>query len=296
MHFGRAEGRLGDVKFLSNGVPTVVLWLVRIAWLVVGLLAPWADVAESRSRAVSTVMNGWGWALWGAVLLALLVPSTVSLTVVRAVTPLVLAAGFWSGRTAEVVASGVALGALWTSDTADALVQGSAYGAETRFCLRTPLVHAAAAVPVWAVYCATLLGGSLLVAAGNVTTGVGLLVTGLLLSRTVPRRLHRFSRRWLVLVPAGIVVHDHLVLAETVMVRRANVSGFDTTTAGGDAADLTGGTFGRRLRFALLGDEKVILTPIARRVLRTSEALHVQSFVVNPLRRQQALGLLLQGK
>ncbi|MFM9082561.1 MAG: hypothetical protein ACKOQ7_01415 [Actinomycetota bacterium] len=284
------------MKFLPNGVSVVVLWLVRISWLVVGLLAPWADVAESRSRAVSTVMNGWGWVLWGAVLLALLVPSTASLTVVRAVTPLVLVAGFWSGRTAEVVASGVALGALWTSETADGLVQGSAYGAETRFCLRSPLVHEAAVVPVWAVFCGCLLGGSLLVAAGHVLTGAGFLVIGLLLSRTVPRRLHRLSRRWLVLVPAGIVVHDHLVLAETVMVRRSNVSGIDTTTAGGDEADLTGGTFGRRLRFVLTGAEKVILTPIARRVLRTSEVLHVQSFVVNPLRRQQALGLLLQGK
>ena len=35
--------------------------------------------------------------------------------------------------------------------------------------------------------------------------------------------IHRLSRRWLVLVPAGLVVHDHLALADPVLLRRTTV-------------------------------------------------------------------------
>ncbi|MGA1362330.1 MAG: hypothetical protein ACO36A_05385 [Ilumatobacteraceae bacterium] len=280
------------MKFLPNGVSVLVLWFARVLWLPVGLLAPWSDIADGRSAAVAATVTAWGWLLWGSVLVALSVPSTVSLTVARSASPLVVVAGYWSGGTAQVVVSAVAFGVLWTGETADALVQGSAYGAETRFCLRTPLVHVLAAVPAWSAWAGSIIGGSLLVAAGNPMPGAGLLVVGALLSRTVPRRLHRFSRRWLVLVPSGIVVHDHMVLAETVMVRRSNLSGVQSVAPGGDPADLTGGTFGRRISFVLANAEKVILTPIARRVLRTSEALHVQSFTVNPVRRVPALARL----
>ncbi|MFM8794774.1 MAG: hypothetical protein ACKOFF_07845 [Acidimicrobiales bacterium] len=281
------------MKFLPNGVSVLVLWVVRVLWLPVGLLAPWADIAVGRSAAVAATVNAWGWVLWGSALVALAVPSTVSLTVVRTVSPLLLVAGWWSGGTAQAVTAAVAFAVVWHGDTADGLVQGSAYGAETRFCLRTPLVHALAAVPAWSAWVGGLLVGSLLVAAGNPAPGAGLLVVGALLSRTVPRRMHRFSRRWLVLVPSGIVVHDQVVLAETVMVRRSNLASVQMVQPGGEPADLTGGTFGRRIAFVLTNAEKVILTPIARRVLRTSEALHVKSFVVNPVRREPALGRLL---
>ena len=290
---GHRGGRLGDVKFLPNGVHGAVPWVARAVWTLVGLLAPWAELADGRSGPVTGVLNGWGWLLWGSVLLALLVPSTVSLTAVRAVAPLVFLAALASGDSASIAAAVAAVAVLWHRDIADALVQGSAYGAETRFCLRTPLVHVLAAVPAWSAWVGGIVGGSLLVVAGNPAVGAGLLAVGALLTRTVPQRLHRFSRRWLVLVPSGIVVHDHVVLAETVMVRRSNLSKVQEVQSGGEPADLTGGTFGRRIGFVLTNAEKVILTPIARRVLGTSEALHVQSFVVNPVRREAALGRLL---
>lgn len=279
---------------MPNGVHGAVLWVARAVWTLVGLLAPWAELADGRSPAVVVTVTAWGWVLWGSVLLALLVPSTVSLTAVRTVSPLAFLVALVSGDGASIAAAAAAVAVLWHRDISDALVQGSAYGAETRFCLRTPLVHALAAVPAWSAWVGGIVGGSLLVVAGNTAVGAGLLVAGALLSRTVPQRLHRFSRRWLVLVPSGIVVHDHVVLAETVMVRRSNLSKVQEVKYGGEPADLTGGTFGRRIGFALTNAEKVILTPIARRVLGTSEALHVQSFVVNPVRREAALGRLLQ--
>ena len=212
------------MKFLPNGVHGAVLWVARAVWTLVGLLAPWADAADGRSSALVVTTNAWGWILWGSVLLALLVPSTVSLTAVRALSPLAILVALVSGDGASMAAAAAAVAVLWHRDISDALVQGSAYGAETRFCLRTPLVHVLAAVPAWSAWVGGIVGGSLLVAAGNPAVGAGLLVAGALLSRTVPQRLHRFSRRWLVLVPAGIVVHDHVVLAETVMVRRSNLS------------------------------------------------------------------------
>ena len=60
-------------------------------------------------------------------------------------------------------------------------------------------------------------------------------------------RLHRFARRWLVVVPAGVVLHDHVVLAETLMVPRANVRRCGLALADTQAADLTGPTGGHAI-------------------------------------------------
>ena len=54
------------------------------------------------------------------------------------------------------------------------------------------------------------------------------------------RRWHKLSRRWFVLVPTGVVVHDHLVLAETLMMRRNEVVGLRLAPADTEALDLTG--------------------------------------------------------
>ncbi|MEY4365420.1 MAG: hypothetical protein RLZZ305_764 [Actinomycetota bacterium] len=289
-------GRLGDVKRSANNVHAVVPWAARVLWIAPGAVAPWTAIGDGRSTSVTAVLAVLGWAAWGGVFLALLVPSALSLTVVRTVTPLVVVSAVWSGDPLSVALALPAAGLLWNASVADWLVQGGAYGAETRFCLRTPFVQALAAVPVWAVFAGCVLVGPLALAAGNPVLGVPSVLLAAVLARTVPARLHRMSRRWLVLVPAGTVVHDHLVLAETVMVRRANLAGVRECGAEGEAADLTGGTFGGRIEMRLGTADKVLLTTVAMRVLRTSQALHVQAFTVNPLRRRPALAVLTGGR
>ncbi|MEY4009700.1 MAG: hypothetical protein RLZZ93_392 [Actinomycetota bacterium] len=280
----------------ANGASTTLMWVGRAAWSLVGLAAPWAILGEGRSGAVGVAANVWGWGAWLAVLVALFVPSALSLTAVRIIVPAVAAAGLWSAEPASVGTALFALVVLSSRDVADVLVQGSAYGAETRFVLRTPVPYLVPAVLVWAALVCATVGGTLLLAAGNLVAGIPVAAAGAVLAWRVPLRLHRLSRRWLVAVPAGLVVHDHLVLAETFMVRRNHLGPVTLARAAGDEADLTGAVPGRRVTVSMTQPDKVVLSPITMRTLGTSQALHVVSFAVAPLRAGAAAAAVSAGR
>ena len=273
----------------ANGASMRLMWAARAVWAAVGVLAPWDTVADGRSTAVSAVLRSWGWASWLTVMVALFVPAALSLTLVRTLVPAVAVTAFFMDSGVWLFVAAVMLRVLPSSDVADVLVQGSAYGAETRFALRTPVPYLAPAVLVWAVLVSTTVGGSLLLASGNLAAGIPVTAAGALLAWKVPVRLHRLSRRWLVVVPAGLVVHDHLVLGETMMVRRNHLGAVTLVERAGDEADLTGAVPGRRVRIAMTQPDKVILSPITMRTLGTTEALHVTSFAVAPLRAAAAV-------
>ena len=276
----------------SNGASPLPLWALRALWIAVGVLAPWSTAVEERSTAVRAVAMTWGWSLWAVVLFSLLVPAAVSLTVVRAAMPIAFAASIADGRAGVIALVLLAWAVSSLPDTADALVQGGAYGAETRFLLRTPLTYVLPTLLAMGVQGATVFGGTLLLASRQWVAGGILAVLGLVLLRTVPRQLHRLSSRWLVLVPAGMVLHDHMVLAETMMLRMSNVTGISMTATNGEAADLTGGVLGPRISVSAREADKVILSPITAKVLGTGEALHVQAFTVAPRRTAVALRML----
>jgi hypothetical protein len=265
-----------------------LMWAARAVWAAVGMLAPWDTVADGRTAAVSAVLRTWGWTSWLAVMVALFVPAALSLTAVRTLAPAVAVTAFFMGNPVWAFPAVVMLRVLLSRDVADVLVQGSAYGAETRFALRTPVPYLAPAVLVWSALVATTVGGSLLLAAGNPAAGIPVTAAGALLAWKVPVRLHRLSRRWLVVVPAGLVVHDHLVLGETMMVRRDHLGAVTLQESPGDEADLTGAVPGRRVRIVMTQPDKIILAPITIRTLGTTEALHVVSFAVAPLRAAAA--------
>src|SRR5690606_12614568 len=106
-------------------------------------------------------------------------------------------------------------------------------------------------VPVaWALAAAGLVVGPLLLAAEQWVLGGIALVVGLPVVVAVALRLHVFSRRWLVFVPAGVVVHDPLAMAEPVLLqrhllRRIGPAEADATADG--SLDLTGGALGLAL-------------------------------------------------
>ena len=95
-------------------------------------------------------------------------------------------------------------------------------------------------------------------------------------------RLHRLARRWLVLVPAGLVLHDELVLAETVMLPRRSIDAILLAPADTEAADLTGNALGRALEIRLAGASTVVLAGSPSKPGGT--ALHVRSILVSPTR------------
>jgi hypothetical protein len=174
------------------------------------------------------------------------------------------------------------------------MVQGGAYGDEKRFALRTPLPYVVPAIVAWLFYVTTLIGGSLFLAAQQYVIGAILTAAGIFLSRSIPLRLHRLARRWLVLVPVGIVVHDHLVLHETIMVHTEKVKSIIRVSEVGESADLTGGVIGDRIAISLTEADKVILSAITAKALGTTEALHVKMFCIAPRRLTAALSAITQ--
>ena len=292
---GTSAGKARDmVKLIPLRPERIAVSVVLLAWVVLALSAPWQTIADDASRSVSWVLLTWGWLLWTAVGASLLVPSPMSLTIVRIVVPLSVVISIVASQPIAVFCSVVTLIVCASPVFVDAMVQGGAYGDESRFALRTPLPYVVPAVIAWLLYTAALIGGSLLLAAQQYIVGAVLVTIGILLSRTIPQRLHRLARRWLVLVPVGIVVHDHLVLHETIMAPSAKILSVARTSDVGEAADLTGGVFGERITIALTEADKVILSKITAKALGTTEALHVKMFCIAPRRLTAALSAITQ--
>jgi hypothetical protein len=237
-------------------------WPFRVLWLVLPVLAgpAIADALGDRSRSVQVVASVMAWACWGAVLAASLVLRTVTLTVVRALAPGAVVLCAWAALASDelawglagVVAAVLAAVAALAPDTADAFVDGSSYGDERRVALRVPVAMAAGPVPIaWALAAAGLVAGPLLLAAELWVAGGIALVVGVPIVVAVAPRLHLLSRRWLVFVPAGVVVHDPLAMAEPVLLQRhllRRIGPAGAAAAARDGAlDLTGGALGLAL-------------------------------------------------
>lgn len=244
----------------SDVVPALVHspWPVRIAWLAQPLcLGPaLAAALDGASRPVQLVASLGAWAGWLAVLVAALVPTTLSLTVLRVGGPAAAAAGLAVLVTAGVspatvgglVAGIVAMLACLLPETAEAFVDGSSYGDERRLPLRTPAaLLAGPAELAWLAVVAGIAAGPLLLAARQWLAGAVALAVGLPLASVAARSLHGLARRWLVFVPAGVVVHDPLALADPVLLPRSSVRRFGPAPADSDALDLTGGAWGLAL-------------------------------------------------
>jgi len=107
------------------------------------------------------------------------------------------------------------------------------------------------------------------------------------LSWLLAQRFHRLSRRWLVVVPAGVVLHDHLVLGETLMVQRQNVAAAGLALAGTEAADLTGPAAGNAVEITVRETVLAVFPSSAEHP--TGRAIHMQSFLVSPTRPGRAI-------
>jgi hypothetical protein len=247
------------------------VWLLRAGWLALAVaVGPVIGGAlDGRSGPVVAVAAAGSWVAWGAGLVALLVPATTSLTALRSLAPAVpiaalvaVAAGgtgtTWRDGTGIVVGMVVALVA-FAPPVGRAFVQGSAYGDEVRFPLRAPGALLLGPLELlWALTVGLAPLGALLVAA-KVWVGVLPLVAGVATAVVGGQRLHRLSRRWLVFVPAGVVLHDHVALAEPVMARKATVVALRPAPAGTDATDCTARALGLALELRLDAPAPVLL-------------------------------------
>jgi hypothetical protein len=281
--------------------------------LTVPLLSSQLDDFQSETRLITVFIL---WAIWAGLLLSMLVPSSSTLTALRLLAPahtattLIVVSASATDSTSQIADSQladswtailalaisvIATVAALSGDTGRYYVQLSAYGDERRFLLSCPMQMAIIQVVTWMVWFVT---GAISVIAltGDAAYSLGRLLVGLTCGAiavlgcvVLPRRFHRFSRRWLVWVPAGIVLHDHVVLAETAMMSSRSIQSVKLWRAGDEPEPLnaTGGRMGRGIVVTLRDLETIIFSATPEHP--GGRALHVQSFLIRPTRLQPAL-------
>lgn len=266
------------------------LWPLRMLWLALPLLTGpgFSAMLDERSSAVATVSEIGLWVMWFAGLVSLLAPSTVSLTVLRFVAPSLaasalygtIALGDWTASTVGAIGAAiVALIAVMLPATGDPMVNGSSYGPERRLALRPPAALLFGPIQLtWLVMFGTTATGMLLIAARRPLLGVPLLLLGLAACWRGGRSLHQLSRRWIVFVPAGFVIHDHWSLAETLLIQRRDIATLGPAPLDkGELLDLSGGAMG----LALLVETKDNV-PLALRAAKSVETFSAYRVVFTP--------------
>lgn len=268
-----------------------LVWLVRVLWLVAAVIPNnLVDSLPQHSAALRYTMTAEMWTLWALVTVALWVHHPLSLTVARCIAPVITVYLFVGIGDANTVAFAIASATcallacliIFNAEYGTINVQAGAYGDERRFLLRVP---APLMLPVGFAYVLLVVAGTftpLWLADGRwIPGGVGLVVSAVMLWKVAPR-IHQLSRRWLVFVPAGVVLHDPLLLSDVLMLRRNDVASIVLAPADTQAVDLSGYTWGVPLEVQLRAMTDVRLTPLAARLLKTTDVLHVQALLVAP--------------
>jgi hypothetical protein len=168
------------------------------------------------------------------------------------------------------------------------MVNGSAYGSERRMGLRPPgyavfgpiqlawlLLFFGVALPMMAFGDGRWLLAGLVIAPAAAAARLGW------------RVLHQLSRRWLVFVPAGFVIHDPVLLGEAILMRRTTVSSLGPATEADleQACDLSAAATGLSLTVVL--NEPVNFAQRSKRDLIVTEA---DQIVFNPTLPGAVLG------
>jgi hypothetical protein len=241
-------------------IDRLVPWALRVAWALVPVVAG-AGIAErldgwdTGARTAASVLL---WAGWAGVAIATCVARPASLAIVRVGVAAGVAACALT-RTPGVVVAIVAAAIAARPEAAEWFVNGPAYANERRYPLRVP--GPVAMGPLWIASVLVVVGpaeGILLIAAGRYAVGVPVLVIGAALAYLAARSLLVLTRRWVVFVPAGLVLHDPMTLTDPVLFERNVIETLRAAPADTDSLDLTGAALGLALELVLT--EKVPMT------------------------------------
>ena len=116
-----------------------------------------------------------------------------------------------------------------------------------------------------------------------------LVVVGVPLAAVAIRALHGLSRRWVVFVPAGVVLHDLQALVDPVLFPRTSIRRLGPAPADGDGAvDLTQGSLGLALELELV--EPTEIAPPAARPHRAGRVRRADPLHADPPRRAARRG------
>ena len=266
-------------------------WLPIVIWIAVAAAATFAvpQAMAERSHLTTIVVEVEFWMVWAIAWLAILIPRTGSLTGARILVPTsvvaaiaTLAAGASTAAgTAFVVCALLATLVMVHGSTCDAFVDGSSYGPERRFALRVPPLVAVTAVPVTWTLATIGLAAPPLLAARLWIPGALVAVVAVALSRFAVRSIHGLSRRWIVFVPAGMVIHDPLTLTDAMLLSRRSIVTLGPALAETDATDLSQGALGLSLQVDVA--EPVGLNVRQGRSTRPAEVM-TDRMIFTPLR------------
>lgn len=280
---------IGPAGVSAKGLPVepAVRWLVRVLWIALPFTAGpvLADALGEASRPVQLVASAGLWGGWAAGVVATFVALPISVTALRTVAPaglLAVVVAAAAGHASPSALGWMGVSTAWTfvPTWSARCVNGPAYPNERRFLLRAPgPLLVGGLLIVWAVAVGGIAAGPLLLAArqwvlGGAATAVGVPLAALLL-----RGLHELSRRWLVFVPAGIVLHDPVTVVDPVLLRRQSISRLGPALRRTGALDLTQRAPGLALEIALREEVSLALLRPGRRL---GDSVKARRLLVTP--------------
>jgi len=246
----------------------VIVWVLRLLWVSLPFTAGpvFVDALDTTRDSFRISVAIGLWSLWAICLVALLVPHTWTLVIARVTAPGAVAAAIWATAAAGSTATGA--GALAVAGVTAVVslsapvgthhVNGTSYGDERRLLLRPPGPLLLGPIELaWGVAVAGALAGPLLLAdeqwiVGGIVAAIGIPAAFLAL-----RALHGLARRWIVFVPAGLVVHDVSSLVDPHLFRRVDIARVGPALADSTALDLTQAAPGLALEIDLTGPMKI---------------------------------------
>ena len=263
-------------------------WLVRGLWAGLPFTAGPALAAalDAASRPVQLVASTGLWLGWAAGMVAAFAPHPIALSTLRVVAPAAVVATVLAalgGHFSPLAVAWATVACAWAFAPAvgAACVNGPAYPNERRFLLRPPGPLLAGPLPLaWALSVAGIAAGPLLLAARQWVLGGLLLLVGWPLAVLLLKSIHNLSRRWAVFVPAGIVLHDPVVLSDPTLFRRQDITALRPATSA-EPYDLSQRAPGLALDMQLAEVTTVTLLKPGR---REGVAIHASGLRFTPTR------------
>ncbi|MDG2114914.1 MAG: hypothetical protein P8N02_20175 [Actinomycetota bacterium] len=247
------------------------LWLTRLAWVTLPLTtgAVMEDALSDAATPSQLVCALGAWTLWALTLVGIFVRRPWGLTAARILGPvpllIAIIAAFASNTSVPAIVHGVLVwGAIALAETGADIVDGLSYGDERRLPLKVPFgLFLGPVQVVWVSMVAGSAAGPLLLAARQWIPGAILSIIGLPLAWLGMRSFHQLSRRWIVFVPNGFVIHDLMATREPFLLRRQDVLSIGPADAEIDLTeegliDVSQNALGLVLEVRLDGDIEVV--------------------------------------
>ena len=267
--------------------------IMRVIWISLPLICgpSLADSFNDFKLLLRTTVSISLWTFWVLILLSTLIATPISLAIIRIGAPAAAALSLWSaletsgsvsgiiGLAASAIAACVALSA----PLGDRFSDGASYGDERRFLLRAPGPVLLLLGPLaWLTSVAGLTVGPILLLNKNFLFGSLISLCGFPLAALASNAIYQLGKRWLVLVPAGILLHDHLSVGDPTLIPRNQLANFSPAKVETNALDLSQNSFGLSLEIRCLTPLSMMLRTGTKKT--TNETSIVESFLINPVR------------